>query len=353
MNGGTSDTPSTASAPVTVLVTGATGFTGSHTLSALMNMDGVIPIAACRNAATLAPNFKGEVRVGDLTDPKDRVRVLKGVDVVAHCASWTAAWGYARASRQHFLMPALAFIEDAVNAGIKRFINVSSTAVAAPAGAANAISVPKPLPHFPHLDNVRKIEEHLRTRAESGLNVVNLRLGFFTGAKYGLGILPLLLPRLKTHLVPWVANGRTHLPLIDGRDIGQAMALAAVSPGLDGYRAFNVIGPENPTVRNVIEHLGEAYGYPTPHFSVPFGGAYAFAWLMEKLDPIVPWEPLVTRSIIQFLEEQDVDNVAFNKAVGYTPRHHWKDSIRIQIAEMEQRQAKPMPMVKPLPDTKV
>jgi len=343
-------TPTTA--PMTVLVTGANGFTGSHTLNALMAMEGVIPIAACRNPATLPRAFMGEVRVGDLTDPDYRERVLKGVDTVAHCAAWTAAWGHAKHSFEHHLKPTLAFIDAAMAGRVKRFVNVSSTAIAAPTGAQDPMSHPAPLPHFPHMDNVRRTEEYLRQASERGLDVVNLRLGFFAGENYGLGILPLLLPRLKTHLVPWVAGGRTHLPLIDGRDVGQAMALAATAPGLEGYRAFNVIGPENPTVRKVIEHLSSQYGYPTPHFSVPFRGAYAFAWTMEKLDPIVPWEPLVTRSIIQFLEQQDVGNAAFTEATGYTPHHHWKEAIKTQLGEMAERQTHAMPMIKPLPSVK-
>jgi len=335
--------------PVTVLVTGATGFTGSHTLKALQELEGVHLIAACRTPTALPATFTGEVRAGDLSDADYRRRALRGVDVVVHCAAWTAAWGHAKQSRQHFLNPTLAWIEDVAAAGVKRFVNISSTAVAAPGGATDAMSHPAPLPHFPHMDNVRRIEETLRTRSQSGLDVVNLRLGFFVGADYGLGILPMLLPRLKTHLVPWVAGGRTHLPLIDGRDIGRALALAASTPGLSGYRSYNVIGAENPTVRDVIEHLGTRYGYPTPHFSVPFWAAYVFAWLMEMIDPVVPWEPLVTRSIIQFLELQTIDNSAFHAATGYVAEHDWRDSIKLQVAEMAERQTKPMSMIKPLP----
>lgn len=340
----------TVSSSTTVLVTGATGFAGSHTVKALAERDDVQVVAACRDPAALPADFRGEVRAGDLTDPRYREDALRDVDVVVHCASWTAAWGHAKQSREHHLRPTLELIGDAMALGVRRFVHISSTAIAAPEGAADAMSHPEPLPHFPHLDNVRRIEETLRERAGEGLEVVNLRLGFFVGTHYGLGILPLLLPRLKTHLVPWVSGGRTHLPLIDGRDVGQALALAATTPGLAGYRSFNVIGPENPTVREVLEHLATEYGVPAPRFSVPFAGAYAFAWLMEKLDPLVPWEPLVTRSIVQFLEEQVVDNEAFTAATGYVPKHRWQDAIQAQLSEMATRQARPMPMIKPLPN---
>ena len=162
-------------------------------------------------------------------------------------------------------------------------------------------------------------------------------------------MVPSLLPRLKTHLVPWVAGGRTGLPLIDGRDIGQAFALAATAPGLEGYEAFNIVGPEIPTVREVIGFIHREYHYPQPHFSVPFPLAYAFAWLMEKIDPLVPWEPLVTRSIVHLLEVTDATNSEATRRLGYRPQIHWQEALRSQIEELEQRGEPPMRMARPAP----
>jgi nucleoside-diphosphate-sugar epimerase len=160
-------------------------------------------------------------------------------------------------------------------------------------------------------------------------------------------MLPLLIPRLKTHLVPWVAGGKTSAPLIDGRDIGQAIALS-VKSDLHGYQSFNIVGPQVPTMREVITFLHKEFGYPKPHFSVPFFVAYPFARLMELLDPFVPWEPLVTRSIVHLLEEVNADNTLAQKYLGYQPVHDWKDSVRAQVAEMNDRQQKPMRMTKPV-----
>ena len=334
--------------PVTVLVTGATGFVGSHTLTALSAMDNVRLIATCRYPAKLSERFQGEVRVGDLNDAGFRKSVLQDIDAVVHCAAWTAAWGHRSQSDQHHLRPAIAFIDDVLKVGIKRFVHVSSTALNDRNIGDDASAVGEVTPFFPHLHNVQRIEEHLRSHANQGTTCVNLRLGFFVGSNYGIGILPMLLPRLKTHLVPWVNGGATHLPLIDGRDIGQAMALAATAPALQGYESFNIIGPENPTVREVITYIHDEFGYPKPHFSVPFPVAYPFAWLMEAIDPIVWWEPLVTRSIIHFLEEKAVSNARAERVLGYTARHGWKTAVRLQIAEMMQRQSKPMPMTPPL-----
>ena len=188
----------------------------------------------------------------------------------------------------------------------------------------------------------------MRKSSAPTFQAVNLRLGIFAGQRYGLGILPILAPRLKTHLVPWVASGRTGLPVVDGRDIGQAFALAATADGLADYESFNIVGPEVPTVRQVVGYLHDEFGLPLPHFGVPFAIAHPFAWLMEKLDAVVPWEPLVTRSIIHLMEETAANNEKAERRLGYHPRHHWREAVSAQMAEMQIREIHPMKMFRPV-----
>lgn len=331
----------------TVLVTGATGFVGSHALEALMRRTDVSAIAACRDASRLPEAFKGEVRVGDLRDPGYIEALLDGVDVVCHCMAWTALWGQAERSARLYLQPTLALLDRVVDRRIGRFINISTTSAAAPTHCADPMSTGIARGFWPHLSNVVAIEQALRDGASETTTRVNLRLGIFTGRRYALGLLPILVPRLKTHLVPWVAGGRTHLPLIDGRDIGEAVALAATAEGLIGYEGFNIVGPSAPNVRALIDFLHTEFGLPRPHFSVPFPVAYAFAALMEAMDRIVPWEPLVTRSIVHLLEEVNADNRRAEQKLGYRPRVSWQDSVRAQMQEMAQRAEPPMRMHRP------
>jgi len=271
--------------------------------------------------------------------------LVKDVDVICYASAWSSLWGHENESRKLFLDPTLAFIENARAAGVQRFINTSSTSAAAPDNSADPLSRGIPRALWPHLCNVISIENALREQASPKFQVVNLRLGIFAGQRYSLGVLPILVPRLKTHLVPWVASGQTRLPITDGRDIGEAFALAATTDGLSDYEGFNIVGPEVPTVRQIITLLHEEFGLPLPHFSVPFSVAYPFAWLMEKLDPIVPWEPLITRSIIHLMEEVWADNVKAERLLGYHPTHCWQEAVRLQMQEMSVRQMQAMSMV--------
>lgn len=81
---------------------------------------------------------------------------------------------------------------------------------------------------------------------------------------------------------------------------------------------------------------------------MPFFIAYPFAWLMEMLDPIVPWEPLVNRSIIHLLEDVSANNNRATEMLNYHPHHHWQDAVSKQIQEMIKLQKKPMRMARPI-----
>jgi len=331
-----------------VIVTGATGFVGSHVLEALADVDGLHVIAVCRDRHKLIPGFGGEVREGDLRDAGFRRTAVQGADVLCNALAWSSLWGNVENSRRLFLEPNLALIEAARDAGVKRYINTSTTSAAAPERSADPDSRGILRPLWPHLCNVVKIENALRDAARADFQVVNLRLGIFAGRRYALGVLPILAPRLKTHLVPWVGGGRTSLPIIDGRDIGRAFACAVMAEGLAPYEGFNIVGPTVPTVRKVISFLHDEYKLPRPHFGVPFAMAYPFAWLMEKLDPFVPWELLVTRSIVHLMEEVSADNAKAERLLGYHPAYDWREAIRAQMQEMSARQTRPMSMAMPI-----
>ncbi len=331
-----------------ILVTGANGFVGSHVLLALAADDDHEVVAACRNPAALPPGFDGDIRRGDLRDAAYLDTLCEGIDTVCHAAAWTSLFGQSDASRRLFLEPALGLIDAARRAGVRHFINTSTTSAAAPRSASQGDEPGIERRFWPHLNNVIHLENRLRTLAEDAFRVTNLRLGIFIGERYGLGLLPILVPRLRTHLVPWVAGGRTPLPLLPGEDIGEAFRCAVAQPPAQPWRSLNIVGRSTPTVREVIDHLHVHHGLPRPHFSVPFAVAHRFAAAMEAIDGWVSWDPLVTRSIVHLLEDTGADNAQAEEVIGYRPRQDWRETIDRQLDEMGERETRPMRMWRPM-----
>ena len=324
----------------TVLITGASGFVGSHILEALIPRDDIHLIAACREPASLIQGFNGEVRQGDLTDPDYVKRLTQGVDIVCHAAAWTSLWAHRREEHYYFRDPSIALIEAAIETGVERFIWDSSVVVVPPKRDDLPIGDQEAgvRPGFwPHMDITVDIEEHMRTRSGSGMKMIVLRCGHFVGERFNLGLLSLLLPRLKTHLVPWVGGGKARQPLVAAEDIAAAYVLSLTAERLENYEQFNICGPSFPTMREIVNFLHEEAGAPRPHFNVPLSGAYAFGWLMEKLNPILPGDPFLTRAIVFLGEDRYAPSDLARDRLGYEPQVDWMAAMRRQLKDESRR----------------
>lgn len=327
-------------APSRIVVTGATGFLGSHVLAALHHR-GIDPIAAVRDPSRLSPPHRGSALVGDLTDPAHRQRVVDGADVVIHAGTWSSFWGHREQERDLFLEPAVDLMERAVRAGVGRFITASTVALGEPSGDGAPVAEdgePVARAFWPHHVAMVDAERRQRELAREfpATQQVSLRLGHFVGAGNSMGLASALVPRLRTRQVPWVDRGRARMPLVSGKDMGEAFALAALAPrdGLAPFEAIAVIGAEQPTAREVIGHIAATAGVPAPAYSVPLRAAYAFGALMEALHPITPGRaPFLTRSLVFVGEDWYMDAVKARALLGFEPRDSWREAIAEQLAE--------------------
>ena len=327
---------------LTILVTGASGFLGSNILKKFIKVQDIQVIAACRDGNKLADFFQGEIREGDLTDADYRRSVVEGIDIICHAGTWAAMWNHEKAEEDNFFKPALGLINAAMDAGVKRFIMTSTVAVTRPGYSQTAIVDDFSATHhtgfWPHVDRIVDIDRYMQENAGHGMQMTSLRLGHFIGKGNSLGIVPALVPRLKTHLVPWINRGRSRLPLLSDTDAANSFIAVALAETLEPYESFNIVGAELPSTREVIEFIAEQTGSPTPLFSVPYPVAYAFAWLMEKLFPILPGKaPFLTRSIIHLAEDWNCSNHYAHSKLGYTPQKHWKVAMQEALDELKEK----------------
>ncbi len=324
-----------------ILVTGASGFLGRSALRALARRSEVETIAACRTPSKLDPSFRGEIRSGDLLDPAYRASLAQGVDVIFHGGGFASLWDHADLETSQFLEPSRDLVEQAIRAGVRRFVQSSTMVIARPPRDGTPLddfAEPCPTGFWPHLDRLIELDRFMRANATRGTEMVCLRFGHFVGAGNSLGLIPALVPRLRTYLVPWLSGGRSRLPLVADDDLGESVALAAIAGDLDAYESFNVCGPEFPTVREVIELVARETGAAVPLFGVPHSAGYAFGWLMETLAPVLPWHsPFLTRSIVHLAEDWPCSTIRATERLGYVPRKDWRQAVREALAELSTR----------------
>ncbi len=328
-----------------IVVTGATGFVGSHIVEYFMEHEekDITLIPSCRERKKLPKQVQDRAIEGDIKDKNTVENIVKSADVICHAASWAEMNGSVENSQKNYLNPTIYLINEAIKNGVKRFVFLS--AINSNPIEQNRLHTSMPLSKiWAHYDTIMKIENYLKESASKSMQVVILRIGLFTGKHYSLGILPILLPRLKTHLVPWIENGMTTLPLINGNDIAQAFQRASVKPLQEPFYVINIVGKEIPTVKEVFHYLHIKYRYPLPWYSVSFSMAYVVARLMRCVYKLMPFDPLIVPAIVLLLEETHADNEKAKEILGYDPMIDWRESIDIQIREMSVRQTKNMRM---------
>jgi nucleoside-diphosphate-sugar epimerase len=171
----------TAPTATRIFVTGASGFLGRQICADLVARPGNDVHAGSRDG-TAAPAGAMPIAHGDLIEPLDRTALLHGIDVVVHCAARAHVLREVHNDPLRAFMAAncaatLALAHQAADAGVKRFIFISSIGVLGnqtfgqPFTASDA-----PAPNSPYAVSKLKAEEGLTAIArDTGLEVVILR----------------------------------------------------------------------------------------------------------------------------------------------------------------------------------
>lgn len=328
-----------SSTNIRILVTGATGFLGKNILKAFAKQGNVTVIAACRNKNKLANFFQGEVRQGDLRDSAYRQSVVKDIDVICHAGTWATMWAHAEEEMEYFYKPTIDLIDQAIAAGVQRFLMTSTVAIAKvhiKGSIIDDFSPPTYSHLWPHLDRLVDVDTYMKKNAHRGMQMVTMRLGHFVGAGNKVGLVPALVPRLKTGLVPWLSGGKSRLPLISDNDAANSYVAATFANHLENYESFNLCGTDSPTTKEIIETIANKTGVSKPMFSVPYPAGYLFGWLMEKLFPLLPGKaPFLTRSIVHLSEEWLCDSQYAKEKLGYQAKKDWKTALDEALDELE------------------
>lgn len=257
----------------TALVTGATGFLGSHLVPRLLKEGYAVRALARRTTGPNAACLAGaEVVEGDLKRRETLKRAVAGVDVVFHLGA--AVRGSWEDYEETTVRGTRWMLELSLEASVKRFIHVSSLAVYRPLIHKNNARVDEAAPADPHPERLgpyaySKIEaERLITRFQrKGLPTVVLRLGLVYGPR-GRVFFPHLGAFAGKRLFLSFGKGRALLPLIYVDNAMDALVLAGESAKAIG-RVYNLVDGDGITQRDYLTRLrartkGAFFIAPTP-----------------------------------------------------------------------------------------
>jgi dihydroflavonol-4-reductase len=305
------------------LVTGATGFIGSHLTRLLVRR-------GCRVRVLVRPDSRlhaiddllpVDIARGDLRDPASLVAAVEGVRRVFHAAADYRLW--ARNPRDLYAsnVEGTRHLLDACrHAGIDRFVYTSSVAtIAVPRGGAlpdehTTAALGEMVGHYKRSKLLA--EQEVLAAAAAGLPaiVVNPTTPVGPGDWKPTPTGRMIVDFLRGRMVAYLDTG---LNLVPVEDVAAGHLLAAEC-GRAGGRY--ILGGRNMSLKEIFDALAAVSGRPAPRMRMPFAVALAAGYASEAFARIFHREPPVPLEGVRMARHKMfVDASKAQRELGFAP----------------------------------
>lgn len=279
-----------------VLVTGSTGFIGGALCKALTQRDcDVRAFHRESSDLTLLKGLPVEHFIGDLTRPDSLQTAMQGVEVVFHAAAMLGTPKQFNRMYTVTVEGTQAILEEAQNAGVKRFIHTSSVAaLGIPRKAVEQLH-PNDAPwmdenhtwnyrpdYWPYAYSKYLAELEVQKAVFDGLDAVIVSPSYVIGAGDIYRKTSSLIVQMAKSKIPLVPSGGLNVVHIDDVVEGH---LAAMEHGKRGERY--ILGGENLTLMHLIHKIAQQVAVQPPSILFPGHLARRFAAPISWLNPII------------------------------------------------------------------
>jgi nucleoside-diphosphate-sugar epimerase len=270
--------------PSCYLITGATGFVGSHAAEACKRRGLTVrTIARPQSDTRFLEHLGVELMQGDLSDPAAVRRAVLGADVIVHAAAKVGEWGPVEEYRAVNVAGLQNLLEACKGQPLERFVHVSTLGVYA-ARHHHGTDETEPLPEQQRDGYTQsKIEAErlaLRFERDFGVPVVVLRPGFVYGPR-DRAVMPRLIKALRMGVFRYVGSGDRAMNTIFVGNLVDAIFRAIQSPSAVG-QVYNLGDGEFVSKRRFMEAIADGMELPRPRRTVPFWLARTLTWFMER-----------------------------------------------------------------------
>ncbi|WP_437957002.1 NAD-dependent epimerase/dehydratase family protein [Sorangium sp. So ce119] len=306
------------------LVTGATGFLGSHLVTALRGA-GHDVVALCRSEAPALVEQGVALRRGDILDAASVRAAAEGCEGLFHCAG--------RVSRRREDAEALyrthvegtkITLDACRDAGVKRAVIASTSGVVAVSREPSDVrdeTAPPPIDviaGWPYYRSKLYAERAAFDRSGPGFEVVAVNPSILLGPGDVHGASTGDVVSFLERRLPFIPAGG--LSFVDARDAAQGMALA-MEKGRPGERYL--LGAANMSLDVFFHRLSRVSGVPAPALRLPrsIALAKAGAHLIERARKRLPFDlPVDPVSAEMAQHFWYLDSTKARRELGWTPR---------------------------------
>lgn len=284
-----------------VLLTGASGFTGSHVLARMLDA-GMRPRCLVRPSSDRALLEREGVELveGDLGDADSLRRALDGIDTLVNTASIGFGHG-----------PGL--VTEAERAGVRRAIFVSTTAVFTTLNAASK--------------SVRLAAES--AIASSSLDYTILRPTMIYGTSRDRNMVRLIRYLHRWRVLPVAGDGERLLQPVHVGDVAAAIMQSLDAPAA-ARRAYNISGAAPLTFNQVVRTIAGMMKRRVWTVHLPLALPVVALQTIERAGLRLP---IRAEQLLRLNEDKAFDHAEAARDFGYAPRS-FDDGIRGEIAEL-------------------
>lgn len=308
-----------------VLVTGATGFVGYHVARRLSEREGTEVLCLVRSTSDRGRLGALDVQqvVGDLTDPASLKGLCDGIESIYHCAcavqdTFAQALDSYEVFRRVNVEGTVNLAREALRAGVKRFVHLSSTAAMGTPDVERVDETATCRPTTPYGRSKREAElELLQLHGGDGLPVVILRPCLVIGRGKQHSELLKLFKLVRYGVFPFFGRrAPQRKPLLHVSDLVTAMELAEAKGELG--QIYLVTSGAPYTLEQIVQVSAKILGVRRSHVWIPRRLALAGALGVEALAKVLPFNPPITRARIRlFTAHREIDIRKIREQLGY------------------------------------
>ena len=311
-----------------ILVTGGTGFTGSHLCDRLV-AEGYSVRALVRDPDTLGflANDAVELTVGDMRDPESLRQAAKGVDVVYHIAALFRPENVSRRDMWAINVQGTQDLLDAsIEAGVGRFVHCSTVGVH---GDIKHPPANEETPYGPgdYYQESKTEGERvvLSYMADNRLPVVVFRPGGIYGPR-DLRFLKLIRAIQKGRFV-MLGSGGVAYQMIYIDDLVEGIFRCGTRKEAVG-NVYILTGEEPTTLNRLVATIAEVLKVQPPRLRFPVTPVYLAGYLCELIfKPMGIHPPLYRRRVDFFRKTRAFDISKARRELDFLPRTEMKTGL--------------------------